>query len=142
MRCADIIIFMLMSLGMISSINLNNQVSIKTNEICYVITYNMLTQETISKSTIPHILPKHIFSQRSILPVFPGICLQHIVSIWRSSPKHSNNAPPLLREGAWGESLPHATLFSFLMMEKMKRAATRQMTMRVPHTRVRSIPHM
>ena len=38
--------------------------------------------------------------------------------------------------------LYYATLFSFLIIEKMKIAASRQIAISVPQTMVRSIPHM
>ena len=38
--------------------------------------------------------------------------------------------------------MTYATLFSFLIIEKMKIAASRQIAISVPQTMVRSMPHM
>ena len=53
-----------------------------------------------------------------------------------TSGTHANTSSTLCFKGTY------ATLLSFLMMEKMKRAATRQMHIKVPQTMVRSMPHI
>lgn len=87
---------------MISTVHLNNKLLFQTNEIHDVITYYVLSDETLSYSTSTQLIPQDRLRQSLVLTVLTCISLKKVVSIRISCLKHSygiSKRPPPYREG-------------------------------------------